>query len=131
MIDLNADLWARFKEKVKSGGKTLTEVVPTVFEPALQTYLEPKWVNRCDKCGKEIIGIEWLNGDGSAKICGECFAEEVPSIPQVKPPPIPTVKRCELCDKVVEKLFRKGEKRVCYPCWSIRDEVPTNNTSQS
>lgn len=50
MIDLNADLWARFKEKVKSGGKTLTEVVPTVFEPALQTYLEPKWVNRCDKC---------------------------------------------------------------------------------
>lgn len=131
-IDLEKDLWIKFRDKVQGDGKTLREVVPTLFEPALREYLDPpvKWKNTCDKCGKEIIGIEWINGDGSLKVCNDCKMDEPPK----SPPPIPTVKRCELCDMPVDRLFHSEGRKVCYSCWKgelTKDREPTSNTSPS
>lgn len=83
-VDLDEALWAEFKAKVNDSGKTLREVVPAIFEPAMRTYINPS----------------------------PDFTEPTPEPEPVFPP-----KRCDLCDKMVERRFFYADKRICYSCW--------------
>ena len=107
-VDLNEQLWNDFKSKVQGEGKTLREVVPTLFEPALRAYLEPSKPE-------------------------ERFTPDPEIILKAVPPPMPTVKRCELCDMPVDRLFHSEGRRVCYSCWKgeLTKDREVSNTSPS
>lgn len=98
-VDLDAELWGRFKDKVTTQGKTLKEVVPGVLEPALKAYIEPM----------QCVSL------------GGADSPELPIVDRITPlkhvpPPQPT-RRCELCDNPTERLFASGVYKVCYACW--------------
>lgn len=142
-IDIDGELWTKFREKVFYCGKLLRDVVPTVIEPALKEYLEThgipsKYVNKCDKCGQEIRGVEFLSGDGMTKLCMACMnPSELPTVDRIKEAPgfakaivetfHPTFRRCELCDMPTDKVFASGPYKVCYSCW----KSASNNAQSS
>ena len=97
-VDLDATVWADFKSKVEAQGKTLKEVVPTVIEPVLRAYVR-------------------FQSDGVVPTVPTPFAHQAVLLNA----PVPSVKRCELCDMPTERLFHKGELKVCYKCW--RDSI--------
>lgn len=115
-IEINDQLWNDLKAKVNADGKTLREVVPTVLEPALRAYVE------------------------RTTITPPPPPSDTPQvIPEPKKaPPVPAVRRCELCDMPSERLFASGPYKVCYSCWkgalvnsNDRSSEPSSSASGS
>lgn len=121
-IEIDSDLWAKFKEKVRGEGKTLTEAAPQLMELALRNYIEPpvavpQPATLQDNPLKEEVRESY-----------RALAKEVLSdLPIIDRPatvaqkPVPQsveVPRCELCDKPSPRRHPGPEgKAVCYECW--------------
>ena len=100
-IDIDTDLWNRFKEKVTAEGKTLREMVPYVFEPAIMTYLNPPptttthveskpdvALKRCESCDTPTERRFSSNGKKVCYACwkGELTADTAKSVEPTPPP---------------------------------------------
>lgn len=101
-IDINADLWAKFRDKVHGQGKTLASVVPGVLEPALKAYVEPP------NCFNPFFQVDQSQ------------------MQSIGSPPLIPIKRCELCDMPTDRLYASGMYKTCYSCWKS-----ANKTAQS
>lgn len=148
-VDLDGELWAKFRSKVHHEGKTLGSVVPTIFEPALRAYLDPP---KCSECAPPILATkeeaekiirESANRGFPVLDTARTRALQEPTTIETAPieftgpttekklvaverisPPLPTVKRCELCDQVVDRLFASAGRKVCYACWKNQLSAP-------
>ena len=84
-IDIDGEVWSKFREMVQGQGKTLREVVPGVIEPVLRGYVDPP--------------------------------QTIPELPASPVPAESPLKRCPVCDKMVDRLFHIPNGRGCYECW--------------
>lgn len=123
-IDIDGELWAKFREKVHGQGKTLASVVPGVLEPALESFIE---------CGDEpkptVADIQKsYRQQDRALETGPMHNDGyfVDAIRKEKEASLPQVKRCELCDMPTDRLYATGKYRTCYSCWKA-----ANKTAQS
>lgn len=100
-IDIDAELWAKFRAKVHHQDKTLGEVVPLVVEPALRAYVDGDQL--------PLVAVETV---GRTMFSSPAMTSE-------------TVKRCELCDMPTERFHLFQNYRVCYSCWKKGITAPT------
>ena len=99
-IDVDGELWAKFREKVHSEGKTLSQVVPTVIEPALRAYVDPLVIvdrltkptpppptteRRCESC--DCVTDRLFLSPSSQRVCYKCWKKGITE-PSPKPTPL-------------------------------------------
>lgn len=122
-VDLDATLWNRFRDVVIAKGQTLKEVVPTVFEPALRWYLHDP-----PKTGCLIEDPKAIEGEVNLSLPVEDSPHKCKAPEEIlfTNPPLPQVKRCDLCDMPTERTFNHKGRKVCYTCW--RDGIINEGT---
>lgn len=121
-IDLDPELWNRFRDVVIAKGQTLKEVVPTVFEPALRWYLHDP-----PKIGL-VENPKVIESEVNMSLPVEDSPQSEEAISRTINPPYPPVKRCDLCDMPTERTFNHKGRKVCYVCW--RDGIINEGTKQ-